>query len=595
VQAPVAIEPPHEDFPQPSPLEPALATTAPQPPKNRKKLIIWIAAVVAVLLLAGAAAWFVMHRDKHTTSSKAPARATAKTTPKKSTEKIDPLLTKFATPTTGEKWTAPVKVENLKYYKDDTDGSLTTYYQIGTRGKNTIYMGSPNTMDEERILFEKAPDGTVSAILQPNATATYSSDYNTYSKSQLADTVVANTTIHYDSLSLPKNFAIGNSETVAPRSAEYQGLGNLQQPNTDATVTRTTLHAYGGSKLIKIERKYADTHLTSVHYALDLPINTELDLSYVPISTNLTSYTWSNDSNIIADSDSDIAQMGGIVRGCGSTIFAVSRADAAHDSDFVPAGKTEDGKTVYAFKDNNNDIVQKAYSEYSDYYADDSSTDVVSFNDFLKQHAIVAYKTPNNGWLVYTRNNFAALGGCAKPVVYLYPTHAQNVSVRVGADVTVSDPLYSAADGWNVFARPNGQLSVGGTTYGSLFWEGQGTGAYPGINAGTVVKHADALATIKKQLKQQGLRPNEINDFMAYWQSKIPDSPYVRLTWLNTAQMNQLAPLHISPQPDTLIRVFLDMQGFDQPVKLPAQHLRAIPRQGFTVVEWGGLSGSRLQ
>jgi hypothetical protein len=571
------------------------AEQTPQPPRSRKKLMIWIVAAIVVLLLAGGAAWYVIHRTKHTVASKTPTRTTTKTITKKPTEKLDPLLAKFTTPVTNEKWTAPVQVGNLGYYADDTDGSLTTYYQIGNRGQNIIYMGSPNTLDEERILFEKAPDGTVHAILQPNANATYDSDYNSDTKSQLADIVVADTTIHYDSLSLPKNFSVGNGETVAPKGAQYPGLGSLIQSNTDTTVTRTVVHTYGGSKLVKIERKYADTHLTAVSYAVDLPIGTELALNYAPIATDLTNYTWNNDSNIIADADSAEALMGGIVRGCGSAAFAVSRADAVTDADFVAAGKTEGGKTVYMFKDTNNAIVQKAYSEYADYYADDSPNDVVSFNDFLKQHAIVAYKTPNNGWLVYTRNNFAALGGCAKPVVYLYPTHAEHVSVRVGATVTVSNPLYNPATGWNVFAQPSGALTVDGKTYGSLFWEGQGSGLYPGITAGTVVRRADALGTIKKQLQQQGLHQNEIADFVTYWQPKIPSEPYVRLTWLNTAQMNQLAPLHSSPQPDTLIRVFLDMDGFDQPVQLPAQHLSAPVRHGFTVVEWGGLSGSRLQ
>jgi hypothetical protein len=220
---------------------------------------------------------------------------------------------------------------------------------------------------------------------------------------------------------------------------------------------------------------------------------------------------------------------------------------------------------------------------------------VLSFDDFLKQHALVAYKSPVNGWLVYTRDAYAAIGGCAKPVVYLYPTHTQQVNVRLGATVTASDPLYNAADGWTVTAQPNGTLTTGGQTYGSLFWEGQGSGLYPGITSGTVVKHANAATTIAKQLKQQGLSATESNDFMVYWLPKIPNKPYVRLTWFNTTQMNQLAPLRVRPQPDTVIRVFLDMDGFDQPIKLPAQHLSAIPRHGFTVVEWGGLTTQGLK
>ena len=87
------------------------------------------------------------------------------------------------------------------------------------------------------------------------------------------------------------------------------------------------------------------------------------------------------------------------------------------------------------------------------------------------------------------------------------------------------------------------------------------------MTSGTVVKRADALNTIKAQLKQQGLTQSESNGFVAYWKNKIPAEPYVRITWFNTAEMNGLAPLTITPKPDTLIRVFLDMDGLHRATK----------------------------
>jgi hypothetical protein len=108
------------------------------------------------------------------------------------------------------------------------------------------------------------------------------------------------------------------------------------------------------------------------------------------------------------------------------------------------------------------------------------------------------------------------------------------------------------------------------------------------------VKHADVVATMRTQLGQQGLEQNEINDFVDYWKDRIPEQPYVRLTWFNTDQMNELAPLSITPKPTTTIRVFLDMAGFDKPFVMPAQHFSAPERKGFTAVEWGGLSLSKL-
>ena len=54
--------------------------------------------------------------------------------------------------------------------------------------------------------------------------------------------------------------------------------------------------------------------------------------------------------------------------------------------------------------------------------------------------------------------------------------------------------------------------------------------------------------------------------------------------------MNDLAPLSISPKPDTVKRVFLDFAGQNTPATdLAPQQLKGFMRTGFTVVEWGGL------
>jgi hypothetical protein len=76
---------------------------------------------------------------------------------------------------------------------------------------------------------------------------------------------------------------------------------------------------------------------------------------------------------------------------------------------------------------------------------------------------------------------------------------------------------------------------------------------------------------------------------MAFWLPKMPDKPYVRLTWFGTNDMNKLAPLYVEPKPDTIIRVFLDFEGLDNPIGLTPQKLSSIPRTGFTLIEWGGL------
>ncbi|MBQ2767321.1 MAG: hypothetical protein IJF49_04495 [Clostridia bacterium] len=48
------------------------------------------------------------------------------------------------------------------------------------------------------------------------------------------------------------------------------------------------------------------------------------------------------------------------------------------------------------------------------------------------------------------------------------------------------------------------------------------------------------------------------------------------------------ARLTVTPAPDTVIRVFMTWKGLDEPIAIAPQTLTAPPREGFTLVEWGG-------
>lgn len=571
------------------------ADTAIEPKKGKKKLVllgltglVFVGALLAVYFL-------VIKKD-----AKAPAVASQQTqiTTQKTAVKPTPLapaeeqLARFITPTTGETWYAEPKALPLQGYfttsASTETAEYTSYYEVGKRGDNTIILVKTIDGGEYNQLFEKAPDGKVTAILHPNANAKNDADVDKSLSAGFAPSIVVDLTRHYDSLSIPSQIDIGNSEVVT--SDGYQGIGSTIQ-STVPDVTTKIVKTLGAGSLVKTEHTYADTHLTAIGYKIRTPLGTENSMTYAPIGTKFSAITWTTGAQVTGD-------FGEIVRGCGAGV-SVSRGDSVVDTDFVKVGTAASGQVVYQFATNNATVVQKAWQETKDFYgswtdADSKAKANISIDDFIANHGIFAQKDVNNGWLIYTNNAYAPMGGCAKPVVYLYPTTPQQVSIKVGADVKVSDPLYNPSTGWHVFAWPNGQLTLGGKTYGSLFWEGPGHGDYPGISTGTVVKRADVVATMRSQLALQGLNTTEINDFVDYWQSRIPSKPYVRLSWFNTIQMNQLAPLTIAPKPTTVIRVFLDMAGSDVDYMMPSPQFSAPARTGFTAVEWGGLSLTKL-
>ena len=44
----------------------------------------------------------------------------------------------------------------------------------------------------------------------------------------------------------------------------------------------------------------------------------------------------------------------------------------------------------------------------------------------------------------------------------------------------------------------------------------------------------------------------------------------------------------ITPEPDSLLRVFMVFRELEEPVSIPEQTFEPFEREGFTVVEWGG-------
>ncbi len=577
-------EPKIEATPEQSPAITSQQLVEPKPPRNKKKIVI-ICAVMLALLGVGAAVYFLVIKRENQSQTTLPAPAAAQKQPEVSQEVVDKALQKFITPTTGEVWLPqPKKIAAQDFFKfQDFD---TEYYEVGKRGDRTILMTVISAVGDDIQLYERAPDGTTVLIARPDGDATYNEDNEKY----FSDTykVTIDKTIHYDSLTIPAKIAV--DKNYSTKKPTYTNLGDYIRPYTgENKPTETEVKKLGGSKLLKTETAYADTKLTSIAYYIQTPVNTKIYLGYEPLELDLKDYQWQTG---VSTSD----KIHAISRGCGGRASAITRGDTITDSDTQAVGKSPSGLQVAEFKDPNHPVVQKAFEEFKEFNA--TSPEVpyanISKTDFIREHAIVLHKDKSGQWLVYIREQLAPAYGCAKPVVYLYPTVTTNVNVRVGADVKLSDPLYNPATGWNAFARPDGQLSVNGQQYDSLFWEGPGHGSYPAITSGSIVPTSSALNVARIQLAQQGLNQREINDFIDYWQPKLPNKPFTRLSWLTTTDMNQLAPLYITPAPDTTIRVFLDFAGLDAPYPLPSQQLSSPARVGFTVVEWGGLSPTRL-
>ncbi|HAN20515.1 MAG: hypothetical protein A2Y15_04230 [Clostridiales bacterium GWF2_36_10] len=179
-------------------------------------------------------------------------------------------------------------------------------------------------------------------------------------------------------------------------------------------------------------------------------------------------------------------------------------------------------------------------------------------------------------------------GAAEKPVIYLYPTEETDVSVKLdfNGELVCTYPRYY--NGWNVTAFPDGTLinHADNKEYSYLFWEGTSDTEYE-MSKGSVVKGEDTASFLQEKLALLGLTPKEYNEFIVYWLPKMQNNKYNLITFQGEAYTDN-AILEISPQPDSLLRIFMVYKSLDEFIEIEEQTLNSFDRQGFTVVEWGG-------
>ncbi|MGI5840931.1 MAG: hypothetical protein ACOX6N_01855 [Patescibacteria group bacterium] len=394
--------------------------------------------------------------------------------------------------------------------------------------------------------------------------------------------------ISYDTLGLLPHDHITTQNAIPLKASYYssQLFSKLEKPVVFDKSTQGDFYAVyipfpiegGGSNSILSRYLYLKLpDSTALTYSLQFPFLFDDNIPYVTFSDGTQNKS---------------PYQPGIPSGCGlsssNTVIksGSSLLNGKQEIGFLTSNPSE---KIYQIKDFPNELITSLYNSYKMGRDYPSAPPILSLEEFAAKDNHFLYQDKKGDWVIFINSEYAPMVECGKPVIYLYPKQDTEISLRVAADITQSDPAYPQ-DGWRVLAKPSGEIIYNGKFYPYLFWEGLGKGEYPNYSRrGTLVTQDKLLSTLKAQMSQLGLNAKEAADFLDFWQPKLPTSPFVRLTWLTTQDMNRLAPLSISPRPDTIIRIFLEFEGYDAPVKLEPQQLTAPSRQGFTLVEWGGL------
>ena len=225
---------------------------------------------------------------------------------------------------------------------------------------------------------------------------------------------------------------------------------------------------------------------------------------------------------------------------------------------------------------------------------------VGSATDSVKELQTYFLKTANCNWValkLVPACELAPAPGIAhrgrhadKPVIYLYPQATEDIAVKLNFKGILTTTIPSYDSGWQVSATPAGVITnhADGKEYPYLFWEGMTDKDDWDMQTGFVVSADSTRQFLQNTLPQIGLQPKECNEFIDYWLPRLQKNPY-NLIHFAGKEYEDIAPLVVTPAPDTMLRVFMVFTSVKKKHKAAPQQFAPFMRKGFTLVEWGGL------
>ncbi len=184
---------------------------------------------------------------------------------------------------------------------------------------------------------------------------------------------------------------------------------------------------------------------------------------------------------------------------------------------------------------------------------------------------------------------FQIIKNFAKPIIYIYTDKEKEVKIKVKNPERLICTYPKYKDGWNVLAKPNGDLidlDTNRKLY-ALYWEGRNRGKV-NFKEGFIVEGENIAKFLEEKLEILGLNEREAEEFIVYWLPLMEKNRYNYIRFETIDEIEENMKLEITPEPETLIRINMVFKGLAIPFDIKEQKLEKVERKGYTVVEWGG-------
>jgi len=404
----------------------------------------------------------------------------------------------------------------------------------------------------------------------------------------LADNLQQNLTF------LPKEFSTAKNIMAKDNKTIFSILDSLVAPDiSPSSVSPVGMTETGWQIVRKADLNTGNTVLPPVSYFVVLPFGKMIQISPEPDFVNaddVPQLSWTVGTKPVAS-----YRYGQHAYGWQDCYDGISSSQL--QSTFVQTGTTAKGDAVYEVDAQKHPKVYQCLHEKTKRYVYDETTkkgtyqDTVSYSDFIQSHPMFFWKHPLGDLVAFVRSDVVPPAEKGKPVIYLYPQKSERVSVKVFplGGFTKTDPDYD--NGWIVDATPDGKITntKDGKDYPYLFWEGGKDGVVETPVQGFVVAKNDISSVLNAKLSLFSLNKQERDDFLEFWVPELSSAPYYFITFISRSEIDRTAPLSIYPQPDTVIRVLMDYKPLTESISVKPLIITPTERNGFTVVEWGGI------
>jgi hypothetical protein len=173
-----------------------------------------------------------------------------------------------------------------------------------------------------------------------------------------------------------------------------------------------------------------------------------------------------------------------------------------------------------------------------------------------------------------------------KPNIYLYPETTKDIILTFKQPQQLTTVIPDYENYWKVTAEPNGVIDK---QYGFLFYEAlvQEVFFQTSVGWGLPVDHRESA--FEEMLTRYKFNEQEKSDFIEFWNEKLdPNLEYVVYPQ-ETDIIDSVMPLVVEPKPSKTYRIwFYFIPGEGKDISEP-DHVEIILREGFIMVEWGGM------